>query len=497
VLDIVITDHTGKPISDVPRDKIRILEDNVPQKILSFTPPADHVSPPDTPPVTSSADVRKLGNVPLNIIVLDELNTMFEDTAYGRYSLERYLKSQPAVLKQPTLVVSISDSNLRLLHDWTQNRDELYDMTKKHFPVYPFSMMKGGDGGTQLARCFGALLQLAQSTKGYAGRKNIVWIGKGFPSLDTDQENEAQALSDQASLKMVTAALLASRITLNIVDPTPMSSAQADLSNPELVSPDMLLNALSPNGVPLGDQQPDLSTLSFFQLAPSTGGLAFYARNDVDKQIETAINDGAQYYTLVYSPSNKTGDEALFRNITVKLDDPNLVAWTRNGYFPEHVVKPGELPPAPTVHELAFDLSSAALALIPYSGLDVSAEREKDQPLYKVTMTPIGVTFRSSKQNKIVTEFTVMTVVFGKKQKVLSHDADEIVTTVTSTDEPFSFTVPAKDFEDATRIRIVVRDAVSGHLGTVDLSPHPDEAHEAKDTTSPAALQRQQGRKHP
>ena len=54
------------------------------------------------------------------------------------------------------------------------------------------------------------------------------------------------------------------------------------------------------------------------QIASDTGGKAIYNTNDLDTAIGRSIADGAHYYTMVYSPTNKKMD-GKYRYIEVKV----------------------------------------------------------------------------------------------------------------------------------------------------------------------------------
>jgi len=464
VLDVVVTDAKQKPVDNLNKDDFKIYEDGIYQQTHSFSKPEDHLPAPDAPPVKSAADLVHAGNIPINIIILDELNTMFEDTSYGRAAAVKYLEKQPAKLLQPTTVLAISDSGLKVVMDYTQDRDALVNAVHKHFPVYPFHLMKGSDDGDQLGHCLGYLLQVAQSVKGYQGRKSIVWIGKGFPSLDTDDVNAAKADEALNDLQLVTNALLESRVVLNVIDPTATSVQQVDYSNDETVSSADLLQAEGPNGQDLfpGD-------IDFPSFAPATGGLAIFARNDIDQSIATAIDDSSQYYSMSYAPTNKSDDPQKFRQIVVKVNDPSLTTWTRTGYYLAHMIQPGEIPPPPPPTELAFELTSAAQATMPYSGLQVVVN--PDGGKLKIQVLPLGMEYRVTKTGSTMAEVTVMTVSFGSKGKVLDHQINEIQQRIGENLSPMNFEVDPGNDKGASRIRVVVRDAVSGHIGTVDFYP--------------------------
>jgi VWFA-related protein len=467
VLDIVVADKMGKVVTNLNKDAFRVYEDTVEQKIVSFSKPSDHQPIAGAPPVHSAADLVHAGNIPVNIIILDELNTAYEDTSYGRYSIEKYLKSQPAILTQPSTLLAISDSGLKMIHDYTQDRDDLINAVHSHFPVYPFRMTKGGSSGPdaseRLARCLGTMLQIAQSVSGYKGRKSIIWVGKGFPSLDTDQVNQKIADEVNDASRMVTAALLNSRTVLNIIDPTPLSVSTVDFGDPDMISPNMLNDATNANGTEFlpGD-------INFADYAPATGGLAFFARNDVDREIGTAISDGAEYYTISYSPTNKSDDAVVLRKILVKLADPSLTAWTRTGYYRAKITAPDKAPPPP-VHQLAFDMMNAAVSAVAYNALQVSAKRKGDT--YTVSVQPVGLEYRSTPAGSTLAEVTVMHACFGPKAKVLEHNVEEVTRKVDAQHGVLTFDVNIDAPRGTARVRLVIRDAVSGKIGTVDVTP--------------------------
>jgi hypothetical protein len=67
------------------------------------------------------------------------------------------------------------------------------------------------------------------------------------------------------------------------------------------------------------------------QLAADTGGKAFYNTNDLNAAMQHAIADGSNYYTLVYSPTNKKMDGS-YRRIEIKLPEEKYKLAYRRGY---------------------------------------------------------------------------------------------------------------------------------------------------------------------
>ncbi|HKD62078.1 MAG TPA: VWA domain-containing protein, partial [Terracidiphilus sp.] len=68
------------------------------------------------------------------------------------------------------------------------------------------------------------------------------------------------------------------------------------------------------------------------QLAVSTGGKAFYNGNDLNAELQRAIDDGANYYTIGYSLADRKMD-GRYRQIDVRLAHGKVKLAYRHGYI--------------------------------------------------------------------------------------------------------------------------------------------------------------------
>jgi VWFA-related protein len=105
ILDVVVTDKYGAPVENLTRDDFIVTEDKVPQQVRTLELPGEHSLPPGEI-VHSTADIAKIGDAPVNILVLGELNTRFEDNAFSRFSLQKFLAAQPGIMPPTTLLVA-------------------------------------------------------------------------------------------------------------------------------------------------------------------------------------------------------------------------------------------------------------------------------------------------------------------------------------------------------------------------------------------------------
>jgi len=470
VLDVVVTDKKGNLVKrdDLKKDDFTILEDKQPQRVRGFEPPSAHQMPPVTekPIVSSAADLKKIGDAPVTVLVLDELNSRFEDMSFSRNAMVKYLESQPAVLKEPTVLLIASNTKFQQMHDYTQDRDALIDVVKKHMPEYPWRMMDSGKTGPgaveRMGQVLAALLQIAQASTGTPGRKNLIWVGNGYPSADLTGLDDKTVNTIETAVKRVTNRLLAARITMYSIDPAPGTTTVVDVQTPE----DLDSSQNETGSDPFGS-----GTASFETFATSTGGKAFRGRNDINNEIGEGIAAGSFYYTLSYTPSNTSTDAAKYRNIRIVMKDPNLRATTRDGYYQEtaadaNPVNDKDSKPKQQMANLQLDISGALTSTISYNGLNVKAAKAADGT-YRIAVDAAGLTWGPDAKGVDGAEATVVAGWYDAKGKLVGHVAREEVSP-RGDEAVFSLPIPLP--AGTARLRVMVRDATSGRMGTVDIT---------------------------
>jgi VWFA-related protein len=472
VLDVVVTDKKGNLVHrDLTRDDFSVFEGGQAQTIRSFEAPSEHQMPvSDTAIVNSAADLKKIGDAPVTILVLDELNSRFEDMSFSRQMMIKYLQEQPAVLKQPTVLMIAMNSSFQQVHDYTQNRDELIEVVKKHMPEYPWRMTNSGKAGPgaveRMGQVMAALQQIGQASTGTAGRKNLIWVGNGFPSANLVGLEQTQADLIEAAMKRCTARLLAARITMYTINPTANSTSMVEVD-----TPDDLNTSLDENGSdPFGS-----GTVSFTNFATSTGGVAFAGRNDLNNVIAEGVAKGQEYYTLSYSPTNTSDDPAKFRKIRIVMKDPALRATTRDGYYPEtaadlNPVLDKTMSAKQVAANLQLDLSAALTTTISYNGLSVTAAKA-DGGAYVIHVAEGGIGWSDPGADGAQhAEATVAAGWYDSKGKLLGHVLREETFPRGGNNAGANFSLPVSLPGNVARVRFVVRDAFNGHMGTVDVT---------------------------
>jgi hypothetical protein len=119
---------------------------------------------------------------------------------------------------------------------------------------------------------------------------------------------------------------------------------------------------------------------------------------------------------------------------------------------------------------LKLDISTALGSTVSYNGLTVTALHVKDA--FVIHVASAGVNWSPAGSDGAQhNESTLAIGWYNAKGKLLGHVADEQAALRDEHSDVVTFRLAAPAIPaDATRIRIVVRDAFSGRMGTADLA---------------------------
>ncbi len=459
VLDMVVVDEKGATVPDLKREDFHVTEAGEPETIQNFETAGMRVISPDLN-INSTAELDRLApRAPVNIILLDEFNTRFEDMAFARYSLKKYLtKKESDKLSTPTMLIAVSIDNFSVLQDYTQSRAAILTALDHHFAAYPWRTQQNQWLGERYATAFITLRRVAQAVVGHPGHKNMIWLGRGFPSLNMSRTPVDSNNRIFTAVQDCVDKLRDARVTLYTIDP---AGIQTD---PTRYGADSELTD------PFG------GNYEFAKLAKATGGRTLYGRNDVDTEIGTAIQDGANFYTLTYRPTTESHEQNKFRKIVVTVDRPGLKVITREGYYPQG--PPTRVNPEKPSTRLVTDLVSAESSTMVYDGVPITVQAVPTDPdSFHIHVDGRALSWSAATDEKPRgLEIILMVSTFDKKGKELKRDANVLRVVAPRTEPPVGrlerpVDLPYKLAHDnkAVRIRFVVRVSASGRIGTMDL----------------------------
>jgi VWFA-related protein len=479
-LDVTVLDKKGHPVvTGLSKDDFSITEDKKPQRIFSFEAPQTHVMGP------GAGDENPDGKAPVTIFVLDQLNSSFEDFAYIRYEVRRFLVAQPPQLASPAELMVIGDQSLEMLQGYTRSRtDLLYALD--HLPTaLPFKKMNASFFWERFGQSMDALQQIALQNKGVPGRKNVIWVGHGGPNIYLEPIDLPGKLEDELKqyVHSTTNMLVDSRISLFVIYPG-LSVQSTNIS----------LSAMDADA-DIGDTDPFAGDINFGVLVNETGGKLFFNRNDVDAEMIRSEQMGANYYTLTYQPENADQD-GRFRRIRVTLRDRNLRAVTKAGYF-----APDQHAPIDSRQQNMMKLAEAAQSTIPFAALDVRLANVIRHPdtrtaEFTVQLKSKNLSFLPTDDGKYASNLALAAVSMDENQDIKASKI-ESVTVLSSTQDPTRMPEIASSFRFKIRVprntrtvRVVMESQESGRIGAAELSRKTIDAAPAAPTPTPAITDR-------
>jgi VWFA-related protein len=338
IVDVVVTDAAGKPVHGLSQQDFAVTENNVPQRVVSFdVHDFDSVSetlPTNLQlPANTFVDLPKVPERgPLYVLLLDLVNTETQDQMWSRQELLKFIDSKPVGTRFEVWVLS---DELRLVQGFTSDRSLLSAALdpkhpKHHVPkVFLYGQNYGqGDKGAMIS----VFQFIAQSLDGLPGRKNLMWMANYFPFSTSPTEGDAFDLAQETKQAID---------TMTRAQVAVYTFASCGLSADDPACGGVLGTAGTGVGVPM------FSAASATDVTTKTGGKA-YRLNDFKGELADALQDGANYYTLTYAPSNSAYD-GKERHIRVQLTQPDKHGYDlayRRSYYADD-------PDAPVVQKIS------------------------------------------------------------------------------------------------------------------------------------------------
>ena len=260
-IDVSVVDNRDHFIPNIPKGNFRILEDDVPQQIKSFS----------------------LGEAPMTVAMLVEFSNRYQrygtqswyETLQAAYGFVQTLKPQDYV------AVIAYDMRPEILSDFSQDRRKTQE-----------AMSRLRMAGFSESNLFDALVDTEERMKGIEGRKAILLLSSGIDTFSRLTFDKARKAIQEDAVPVYAIGLLqALRIMSN------MSGSQE-----------------------IGFLQADNELKTF---AKETGGQSFFPRFTGEyPSIYSAIQQSLRnQYSLGYSPTNSARD-GKFRRIKVELVNP-------------------------------------------------------------------------------------------------------------------------------------------------------------------------------
>jgi VWFA-related protein len=336
VLNISVTNGSGKPVTGLQSQDFTLLKDETAERITSFREVqggannhTDHV-----------------------VLVLDAINNTAKDIASDKKEIENYLKRGSENLPYQTSIAVVTESGTTV-SDPSQDRavvlrdldtfgsglhimgcaDEV-NQNASFLAVWMPGAVSTKDSSRQLSclnqrfvRSVSALRKLAIREENNPGRVILIWIGPGWPLLNNPQfrpDDEAVKQNLFDNLVDVSQALMEAQVTLDVLAPTGI------LRKTGL---DSAHGLAAGRGV---EKEEEVRTENFSPqaLARQSGGRVMIYGKNIPEGISECIADLDAYYMLSFNsaPAAQPGE---YHSLAVKVDKPGLSVRTNGMYYAE------------------------------------------------------------------------------------------------------------------------------------------------------------------
>ncbi len=442
VVDVVVTDSSHKPVHNLKASDFTLTENGARQTVRSFeehsvAPAPAQPEPPPPPGIFTNKPMVAPGG-PVNILLLDSLNTPITDQSYLHQQLLSYLKSatpgarmaifglsdhlvllqgfndDPAVLRNLLTSNNPAASPVRTDQTGTGTQESTADTFEdSQDPMFAElaanlrqweTQQQSVELQTRAKLTMDAFNQLSRSLAAIPGRKNLLWFSASFPLnilpdstnnqvTDPDtpaNDNFLNPFASEADLSVefreTIDRLSHSQIAVYPIDVRGIQQAATyDASSTRNYTGNRGARRFSNDQNQFfSDTAAENGTMT--SLAAATGGHAYIETNDLARAVKDAIDQGSHFYSLSYSPTNSNLDGKL-RRIKVQLAHSGYTLAYRQGYYadPPDAIKTASLL-SPTA--ASNDPTTASI----HKNLLLAMTRGAPQPtdiLFRVGVVPI------------------------------------------------------------------------------------------------------------
>lgn len=354
-VDAVVTDSSGKPVTDLKPGDFEILQDGKRQSISNFSYIATHDAAASAPRPSPVAQKKGAPPVPparikpedirrTVALVVDDLGLSFESVARVRQSLKKFVDTE----MQPGDLVAIirTGAGIGALQQFTADKRMLYAAIERvkynamgRVGISSFGPLGADDGDGAAAMeerneifsvgTLGAIRYVVNGLRELPGRKSVVLFSENLKLFNAD--GESQRVMD--AVRHLTDAANRSSVVIYSIDPRGLqvhSLTAADDTRG--------MNPRDIAQVPMRRAQEEFASRDgMVLLAHDTGGLFLYDTNDIDGALRKVMSDSEGYYLIGYHPDASTFDprtgQPKFHRVAVHVKRAGLHVRTRSGFF--------------------------------------------------------------------------------------------------------------------------------------------------------------------
>lgn len=450
LLDVVVTDRNGSPVTGLKQDAFTVTEQGKPQSLTYFEEHKgeEKAAPVELPtlPLNVFSNFSPFGMPPaVNVLLLDSLNTQMSNQSFVHQQALKFLRTAKPGSRMAIFAMGLG---LHFIQGFTDDPSLLVAAldNKNNNEVESPVMIKGqeesssqgvlvgmmsqdmGNGATaapaEMVSALRSFLQenddsqqtdralltlanlqrLATYLNSFPGRKNLIWFSESIPFLTSSQINPQLEKEYDKTMNMFSAA----RIAVYPVSATGVSTYHgyeaANNPSPAISSSAQAvgLGGIGATAVMSENSSRDSLQEGMKRFAHDSGGKAFLNTNDLKQVIAGIAADSADFYTVSYTPTNAKLDGS-YRKLEVKVAGGQYNLAYRRGYFAMDADLPGSSLAMrdQAVRKLTERNPGAVDPLLPFMDLGMP---QTEQILYMAQIKPAPVAPEPAADNRVSTK---------------------------------------------------------------------------------------------
>jgi VWFA-related protein len=435
LLDVLVTDRNGTPVTGLKQDAFNVTEQGKPQSVAFFeehsgTPKAENAEMPALPLDVFTNFSPFPMPAAVNVLLLDSLNTQIGNQAFVHKQALKFLQGAKPGSRMAIFTMALG---LHFVQGFTDDPALLVAALKdkKNNEVQESVMIKGQEETNAQAVLIGMMSQaegngataanpamisdlmkfiqenddsqttdralvtlanlqrLATFLSSFPGRKNLIWFSESIPFqnsniLDPHVEQEYfKTMNMLAAARVAVYPVSATGVATHSIyeaatNPTPAVTAPMQAGG---------LSGVGATSIMSENSQRDSLQESMKRFAYDTGGKAFMNTNGLAEVTGDIASTGSDFYTLSYTPTNQKMDGGE-RRIEVKVNGGKYNLSYRRSYFAIDQDRPGSAEEMrdQAVRNLAAHNPGSVDPLLPFMDLGMP---QTQQILYKVLIQAV------------------------------------------------------------------------------------------------------------
>ena len=503
LLPTLVHDKSGAPVRGLGKSDFTLLENGAERKIAVFEEVQTTAVRPRRPSlpagVFSNYLVRESAPRRVTIIVMDSINTRFNDKSYARDQILKFL-GETAASNEPIALLQLQRGGVRVIHDFTTDpavlAKALRRFTEGAAPqagseqeiVDPDVAAETGQFGDMMReaelnfvafeRLFAARLTLdgmqaiARAYAAIPGRKSLIWASGGFP-FSIDDLTRALSGGVGAATSSLFDILPYYEKTWQALNDANMALYPVDVRGLVVLGADVSRRS-SGSGLQSAYRREAWmhheTLATFAEFADMTGGKAYYNTNDLVHAFRAAVDDSASYYMLGFylAPDDRKPG---WRKLQVKVKQAHVQVRTRSGFYVLPAEKDKEKSRQSDVQlAMTSPLDFTSLPLL-VRWTTTTPQGEMKRAVFEIILPANAAVVDESDQNYMSMDFEAAAreptgkIVASHGRTLEAHLKPESLSQVRSKGITYTgdLDLPPGEYT----VRFVVRDNLSGRMGSV------------------------------